>query len=104
MRMLQARGDPFKVVLSTDQQECVSGASYVVMRLRVGRMEASRQDEYLGKRHILVSLKTGHYNSNGGAKISSRTVEPHRVIPFWGIPILEDENATIFPSSISVLW
>ena len=45
-RMVNVRGDPFEVVLSTDQQECVSGASYVATQLRVGQMEGRRRDEY----------------------------------------------------------
>ena len=50
-RMVAAKGSPFKVVLSTDQREAIRGAAYVTTQLRVGQMEARREDEYLGRRH-----------------------------------------------------
>ena len=39
-RMVQAKGAPFKVVLSTDRRAAIDGASYVTTQLRVGWMEA----------------------------------------------------------------
>ena len=41
-RMVKAKGEPFKVVLSTNQRESIAGASYVVAQLRVGMMPACR--------------------------------------------------------------
>jgi len=70
-RMLAAKGDPFKVVLSTNQRESISGASYVTTQLRVGQMEARRRDEYLGKRHGLVGQET---TGVGGMAKALRTV------------------------------
>jgi 6-phospho-beta-glucosidase len=70
-RMVAARGDPFEVVLSTNQRESVSGASYVTTQLRVGQMEARRRDEYLGKRHGLVGQET---TGVGGMAKALRTI------------------------------
>ena len=53
-RMAKAKGDPFQVILTTNQREAVSGASYVITQLRVGQMPARRADEYLGQRHGLI--------------------------------------------------
>jgi len=50
-RMLESKGSPFKVVLSTNQRQAIEGASYVITQLRVGQMQARRADEYLGLRH-----------------------------------------------------
>ena len=44
-----AKGAPFKVILTTDRRESVSGAAYVITQLRVGKMEARGADEYLGQ-------------------------------------------------------
>jgi 6-phospho-beta-glucosidase len=70
-RMVAAKGDPFKVVLSTDQRESIAGAAYVTTQLRVGQMEARRRDEYLGKRHGLVGQET---TGVGGMAKALRTV------------------------------
>ena len=48
----------FKIILSTDQQESIHNASYVITQTRVGKMEARRQDEYLGQRHGLIGQET----------------------------------------------
>src|SRR5687768_9700903 len=53
-RMVEAKGSPFKVILSTNQRESVKNADYVTTQLRVGHMEARRRDEYLGLRHGLI--------------------------------------------------
>ena len=58
LRMVQARGDPFKVVVTTDQQAAIQGASYVITQLRVGQMPARVADEYLGQRHGLIGQET----------------------------------------------
>ena len=70
-RMVAAKGNPFKVVLTTDQREAVAGAAYVTTQLRVGQMEARRRDEYLGKRHGLIGQET---TGVGGMAKALRTI------------------------------
>ena len=70
-RMVDAKGSPFKVVLSTDQREAIAGASYVTTQLRVGHMEARRRDEYLGLRHGLIGQET---TGVGGMAKALRTI------------------------------
>ena len=57
-RMVEASGEPFGVYLTTDRREAVRGASYVITQLRVGGMQARREDEYLGRRHGLIGQET----------------------------------------------
>jgi 6-phospho-beta-glucosidase len=70
-RMVQAKGSPFKVELTTKQREAIAGASYVITQLRVGGMEARRNDEYLGKRHRLIGQET---TGVGGMAKALRTI------------------------------
>jgi len=70
-RMVEAKGSPFKVVLSTNQREAVTDASYVTTQLRVGHMEARRRDEYLGLRHGLIGQET---TGIGGMAKALRTI------------------------------
>lgn len=70
-RMVKARGEPFKVVLSTNQREAIAGASYVTTQLRVGMMPARRGDEYLGLRHGLIGQET---TGVGGMAKALRTI------------------------------
>ncbi len=70
-RMVSYRGSPFKVVLSTNQREAVTGASYVTTQLRVGQMQARREDEYLGLRHGLIGQET---TGIGGMAKALRTI------------------------------
>lgn len=70
-RMVKAKGDPFKVVLSTNQREAIAGASYVTTQLRVGMMPARRGDEYLGLRHGLIGQET---TGVGGMAKALRTI------------------------------
>ena len=70
-RMLEAKGSPFKVLLTTDQRAAIKGASYVLTQLRVGQMEARRKDEYLGKRHGLIGQET---TGVGGMAKALRTI------------------------------
>jgi 6-phospho-beta-glucosidase len=70
-RMVEAKGTPFKVVLSDNQHEAVQGASYVCTQLRVGMMEARRNDEYLGLRHGLIGQET---TGVGGMAKALRTI------------------------------
>ncbi len=70
-RMVSAKGNPFKVLLSTDQRASIAGASYVVTQLRVGMMPARRGDEYLGRRHGLIGQET---TGVGGMAKALRTI------------------------------
>jgi 6-phospho-beta-glucosidase len=70
-RMVEAKGAPFKVVLTTDRKQAIRGASYVITQLRVGQMAARRADEYLGKRHDLVGQET---TGVGGMAKALRTI------------------------------
>lgn len=70
-RMVEAKGSPFKVVLTTDQREAVKDASYVTTQLRVGQMDARRRDEYLGLRHGLIGQET---TGVGGMAKAMRTI------------------------------
>jgi 6-phospho-beta-glucosidase len=70
-RMVEASGEPFDVYLTTDRREAVRGASYVITQLRVGAMQARRQDEYLGRRHGLIGQET---TGVGGMAKALRTI------------------------------
>lgn len=70
-RMVKAKGAPFEVHLTANQHEAVDGASYVITQLRVGGMEARRNDEYLGKRHGLIGQET---TGIGGMAKAMRTI------------------------------
>ena len=66
-RMVAAKNAPFKVTLSTNQREAIRGATYVTTQLRVGMMEARRNDEYLGLRHGLIGQETTGVGGMGKA-------------------------------------
>ncbi len=70
-RMVEARGAPFKVVLTDNQRAAVKDASYVCTQLRVGMMAARRNDEYLGLRHGLIGQET---TGVGGMAKALRTI------------------------------
>ena len=70
-RMVQAKGAPFAVHVTTDQREGIRGASYVITQLRVGGMKARREDEYLGQRHGLIGQET---TGVGGMAKALRTI------------------------------
>ena len=70
-RMAAAQGAPFEVVLSTSQREAVQNSSYVITQLRVGMMQARREDEYLGLRHGLIGQET---TGVGGLAKALRTI------------------------------
>ncbi len=70
-RMVNAKGDPFQVVLSQNQREAIAGAKYIITQLRVGLMPARRGDEYLGLRHGLVGQET---TGVGGMAKALRTI------------------------------
>ena len=91
-RMVEAKGTPFQVVLTTDQQAAVQGASYVTTQLRVGQMPARQADEYLGKRHGLVGQET---TGVGGMAKALRTIP---VI----LKIAEDMRSLAAPGALLV--
>jgi len=66
-RMVQARNAPFAVTLTTDQRAAVADARYVITQLRVGGLQARREDEYLGRRHGLVGQETTGIGGMGKA-------------------------------------
>lgn len=70
-RMVQAKGAPFEVHLTTNRREAIEGASYVLTQLRVGGMAARREDEYLGMRHGLIGQET---TGVGGMAKALRTI------------------------------
>lgn len=70
-RMVAAKGSPFQVHLTTNQQQAIEGASYVTTQLRVGWMKARREDEYLGRRHGLIGQET---TGIGGMAKALRTI------------------------------
>ena len=70
-RMVEHKGEPFKVVLTDNQREAVRGAAYVTTQLRVGQMPARRADEYLGRRHGLIGQET---TGVGGMAKALRTI------------------------------
>ncbi len=84
-RMVHANGSPFKVILSTDQREAVEASSYVITQLRVGQMQARRDDEYLGQRHGLIGQET---TGVGGMAKALRTIpvilDVARDLENWG--------------------
>src|SRR5512133_774921 len=70
-RMVEAKGAPFKVILTTSQRDAIRDANYVITQLRVGMMEARRNDEYLGQRHGLIGQET---TGVGGMAKALRTI------------------------------
>ena len=70
-RMVQAKGSPFNVVLTSDQRDSIEDSSYVITQLRVGQMQARRDDEYLGWRHGLIGQET---TGVGGMAKALRTI------------------------------
>ncbi len=70
-RMVEAKGSPFKVRMTTNRREAIEGASYVTTQLRVGGMKARREDEYLGLRNNLVGQET---TGVGGMAKAMRTI------------------------------
>ena len=70
-RMAAAKNAHFSVYLSTNQQEAIRESAYVITQLRVGKMQARREDEYLGRRHGLIGQET---TGVGGMAKALRTV------------------------------
>ncbi len=63
-RMVEAKGAPFKVTLSTNQREAIRGTTYVTTQLRVGMMEARRNDEYLVTELFKIALHAINHQHN----------------------------------------
>ncbi len=61
----------FKIVLTTDRKAAIQNSSYVITQLRVGKMKARKEDEYLGKRHGLIGQET---TGVGGMAKALRTI------------------------------
>lgn len=70
-RMADAWDAPFDIHTTTDVRRAVDGASYVMTQLRVGQMQARRDDEYLGLRHGLIGQET---TGVGGMAKAMRTI------------------------------
>lgn len=70
-QMASAKKAHFKINLSTDQRQTIEGTSYVITQLRVGQMEARREDEYLGKRYDIIGQET---TGVGGMAKALRTI------------------------------
>ncbi len=70
-RLVEQAGSPFKLHLTTNRQEALRNANYVITQLRVGFIAARREDEYLGKRHGLVGQET---TGIGGMAKALRTI------------------------------
>jgi 6-phospho-beta-glucosidase len=70
-RQVAAQGNPFAVRLTTERREALQAASYVITQLRVGGMQARREDEYLGRRHGLIGQET---TGVGGMAKALRTI------------------------------
>jgi 6-phospho-beta-glucosidase len=70
-RMVEAKGAPFAVHLTTGQRGAIHDASYVITQLRVGGMAARREDEYLGRRRGLIGQET---TGVGGMAKALRTI------------------------------
>lgn len=70
-RMALKNRAKFRIILSTDQQEAIRGASYVITQMRVGKMDARRNDEYLGQRFGIIGQET---TGIGGMAKALRTI------------------------------
>ncbi len=70
-RMVKAKGEPFKVIQTMDRQVALADSAYVISQIRVGRLEARRGDEYLGRRHGLIGQET---TGVGGMAKALRTI------------------------------
>ena len=70
-RIVQKYGHPFTVHLTTDREEALRCARYVITQLRVGFLAARREDEYLGQRHGLIGQET---TGGGGMAKALRTI------------------------------
>jgi len=70
-RMASSQNARFKVILSEEQEKSIRDSSYIITQLRVGKMKARREDEYLGKRYGLIGQET---TGVGGMAKALRTI------------------------------
>jgi 6-phospho-beta-glucosidase len=70
-RIAAAHHARYKIILSTEQPQSIKDADYVITQIRVGKMKARQQDEYLGKRHGLIGQET---TGIGGMANALRTI------------------------------
>lgn len=70
-RVAANQGAKFEIVLTSDLSETVKNANYVITQLRIGQMQARREDEYLGRRHGLIGQET---TGIGGMAKALRTI------------------------------
>lgn len=70
-RIACKRGSPFAVRLTTDREDAIRGAHYVITQIRVGFLAARRADEYLGRRHGIIGQET---TGIGGMAKALRTI------------------------------
>ncbi len=70
-RMAASQNAGFEVILSEDREAAILGSSYVITQLRVGKMAARREDEYLGQRYGLIGQET---TGVGGMAKALRTI------------------------------
>lgn len=70
-RLAKSKFAKFDIRLTTDRKNAIKDASYVITQLRVGKMAARREDEYLGQRHGLIGQET---TGIGGMAKALRTI------------------------------
>lgn len=70
-RVLHEAGAPFQIKPTTNREQALDGADFVTTQIRVGQMQARKQDELLGRRWNLVGQET---TGIGGMAKALRTV------------------------------
>jgi 6-phospho-beta-glucosidase len=70
-RIVEHAGAPFKIHITDHRKDAIRGANIVITQLRVGFLQARREDEYLGKRHGLIGQET---TGIGGMAKALRTI------------------------------
>jgi 6-phospho-beta-glucosidase len=70
-RIMQRRGSPARLVLTTDRHQALEGADFVVVQLRVGGQQARFKDETLPLKHNCIGQET---TGPGGFAKALRTV------------------------------
>ena len=70
-RLAANRGQLFQVIQTENRREAIKDARFVITQIRVGGMQARREDEYLGRRHGLVGQET---TGVGGMAKALRTI------------------------------
>lgn len=70
-RLVENSNSKLQMFLSDDLVQSITGANIVITQFRVGQMQASIADEYLGKRHGLVGQET---TGIGGMSKALRTI------------------------------